>query len=417
MDGMDVVIDQPIETTETVETDPVSEPVEQTTETEPVEQRTDGVERTDGRTLPKNIQAALKTLKEAHPELAKDIEELRKGYFGHRQHSEFFKSPAEARQAKATLDLIGGSQGIADLQSKVAAVEMVDSAFEQGDTSVIDDVSSDYPDGFKKLVPYALDKLQKMDAQAFGQVVQPHVFAALEHAGLGQVVDAIAEAIGANDLAKAKDLIGRTRQWYEGQKQQAGNRPKGDDPERARLAQERQKFESEREQSFRQDIGRETLAHQNSEIRRVLNTDPRFRKLSKDAQDDVVSGVNADTNARLKADGTYQGQMKAFLSSKARDRGQIVTYVNSAVREAVGKAAPAVMTRRYGAVTRSASAVQPSSGQKPAPTTNPASSAVVKLTAKPNRNDVDWSKTKDILFITNKAYMKSGPHKGKLVTW
>ena len=49
---------------------------------------------------------------------------------------------------------------------------------------------------------------------------------------------------------------------------------------------------------------------------------------------------------------------------------------------------------------------------------NPAgNSGPIKIVAKPNRADVDWSKTKDILYITNKAYMKNGPYKGKLVTW
>lgn len=391
---------------------------EDDSDSETAQSGTEASSTTDGRTLPKDVQSALKALKEAHPEHAKALEELRKGYFGHRQHSEFFKSPTEARQAKATLDLVGGSQGIADLQSKVAAVELVDSAFEQGDTSVIDDVSSDYPDGFKKLVPYALEKLQKMDAAAFGQVVQPHVFAALEHAGLGDVIEAVKASIEGNDLAKAKDLVARTLQWYQGQKQQAGNRPKGDDPERAKFQQEQQKFRSEQEQAFRQDIGRQTLSHQQGEIEKVLNADARFRKLSADAKKDLVAGVNQEVNARLKADGTYQGQMKAFLGQKSRDRGQIVSYVNSTVSEVVSKAAPAVMTRRYGTIkpmTSTTPRPHDKTGQPQA--ANPAGAAIVKLTAKPNRNDVDWQKTKDIMFITNKAFMKAGPHKGKMVTW
>ena len=117
MDGIEAVIEQP---TEVIEQPSVESEVSTETTEEVIQPEAE--EKVDGRTGPRNIQNALKTLKEAHPELAKDIDELRKGYFSGRQHSEFFKSPAEARQAKATLDLVGGAEGISNLQSQIAAI-------------------------------------------------------------------------------------------------------------------------------------------------------------------------------------------------------------------------------------------------------------------------------------------------------
>jgi hypothetical protein len=371
----------------------------------------------DNRTLPKNIQTTLKTLAEQHPELKKELDELRKGYFDSRGHREFFKNPAEARQAKAALDLVGGHEGIANLRQQVAAAENLDSAFEQGDPVVIDDAAEDFPEGFKKLVPYALEKLEKMDAKAAFAATQPYAVRMLESAELGQRLNEAFAAIGANKLDDAKTIITNIYRWLEAQKQQAGQR-RTEDPERTKLAADRQKFESEKESAFRQDIGRQTVAHQGSEIKRVLNADPRFRKLSKDAQADVMDGVNAEVNRRLKADNAYQNQMKAHLASRKRDASQIVSYVNSVVTEVAGKAAPFVMSRRYGnAPARTTTTTTTTDKTQQTTQRNPAQSGPIKLTAKPKREDVDWAKTKDVLYITNKAFMKNGPFKGKLVTW
>lgn len=378
-----------------------------------------GADRGDGRTLPKNIQAALKTLKEAHPELAKDIEELRKGYFGHRQHSEFFKSPSEARQAKAALDLVGGHEGIANLQSQVRAIEMVDGALESGDPQVLDDMFSDFGEGMKKLAGPYLERLDKLDPQAAFAATQPYMVRMLESAELGQRLNEAFAAITSNKLDDAKTVLTNIYRWLENQKQQATQK-RGEDPERVKLAADRQKFEGEKETAFRQDIGRQTNAHQSTEVKRVLAADPRFRKLSKDAQADVVDGVNAEIRRRLKADTDYQNQMKAHLGSKRRDAANIVSYVNSVLTDVAQKAAPFVMTRRYGAAPAAARPNPNANGnqnQNNRSNANPANSGPIKLTAKPKREDVDWAKTKDVLFITNKAYMKNGPHKGKLVSW
>lgn len=374
----------------------------------------------DGRTLPKSVQGALKTLKEAHPELAKEIDELRKGYFDSRGHREFFKSPAEARQAKATLELVGGSEGIATLQSRISEAEQLDSAFEQGDAKVLDNLATDFPDGFKKLVAPALDKLEKLDPVAYGKAMQPHVFSAMEKAGMGQVFGMIGQAIAANDLPKAKDLIEKSLNWYEGQKQQAGQRQNTDDPDRAKLATERQQFEQQKETAFRQDIGRQTHSNQISVIDKSLAPYLKSKALNADQKADLIAGVHEEVRRLLKADGTYQGQVKALLAAKGRDPQKIIAYINPAVDEAVKKAVPTVWRRRgfgSGPAQRATTATTTTT-DKGAQQQNPANTGgPVLIAAKPNRADIDWAKTKDVLFITNKAYMKSGPYKGKLVRW
>lgn len=379
----------------------------------------------DSRTLPKNIQGALKSLKEAHPELAKEIEELRKGYFDSRGHREFFKNPAEARQAKAALDLVGGATGIANLQSQVAAIEMVDGALEAGDPQVLDDMFADFGDGMKKLAPEYLARLEKLDPQVLGAAVQPYLYRSLETAELGPRLSEAFAAIEANKPDEAKTLLRNIYRWLEGQKQQAGQR-RTEDPDRAKFKTEVDNFNKTKEQTFRQDIGRQTVAHQSQQITSSLAPYLKSRALSAEAKQDLVDGVNGEVNRLLRADKNYQDQVKALLASRTRDQAGIVRYINSVVAEIAPKAVRAVWMRRYGSLPASRAAAAgtgagqgkdkagAAAGAKP----NPAgSSAPVKIQGKPKREDVDWSKTKDIMYITNKAVMKNGPHKGKLVTW
>jgi hypothetical protein len=369
----------------------------------------------DGRTLPKNVQGALKTFKEAHPELAKEIDELRKGYFDSRGHREHFASPAEARQAKAALDLVGGSQGIAELQSKVTAIEMVDASFEQGDPQVLDDIASDYPEGFKKLIGPAIEKLQALDPQSYAKTLQPHTFAAMEAAGLGPVLDAIGQAIAGNDVARAKDLIGKSLAWYQGQKQQAGAvKQNTTDPERVKFETERTKFNSEKESSFRNDIGRETSSHQRSEVDKALAPYLKTKSLTAEERADITTGINGKVNALLKADTTYQAQMKAMLAAKTRDPEKIKQYVKAAVSEAARKA----VQSRYGKTAPpqkvTAAAVDPA---KKTPVANPAQSAPIKVAAKPKTSDIVKDRGWDLNWMKSKALMATGPMKGKWVTW
>lgn len=384
----------------------------------------DGAQGGDGRTLPKNIQSTLKLLKEAHPELAKDIEELRKGVFDSRQHREFFKTPTEARQAKATLDLLGGSEGISNLQSKVAAVEQLDAALEVGDPQSIEDFASDFPDGFKKLAGPYLDKLQALDPQSYAKTLQPHVFASMEAAGMGSVLDAIGQAIAGNDLAKAKDLIGKSLAWYEGQKQQAGQRTKADDPERVKFENDKKAFNQTREKTFREDIGRQTMGNQRDQVNKALAPYLKTKALSVDAKADLTDGIDREIQKLLKADSTYQSQVKALLTAKTRDSGKIVQYINAAVDEAARKATTAVWTRRgYGSVPRAAAVAAADKNQRGAvvnPPQGPGSSptSAIRVKDKPDRSLLDIAKDPKMTErLRSRGVMNSGPYKGKWVTW
>lgn len=388
-------VEQPVEQAEKPETQPEAE----------VKVETDG----DGRVLPKDVQAALKALRETNPVAAKA---LRESFFANNQFRELYKTPSEARAAKVALDTAGGVEGIANLQAQVAAIELVDQSFEQGNPQVIDDIVADFPDGFKKIMPYALDKLQQLDNKSFTSILTPHLYAMLEDAGLGDVLSQAFDAIG-QQPDQAKRLLQSAYRWLEGKKQEAGQRKLGPDPEREQLTKERESLEKERDNNFRRDVGRETTNYQKTTIEKSLNPYLKTRKLSDDAKGDLLDGVNREVTRILQSDASYQTQMKALFATKNRDRNQIVSYVNSKLDEAVPRAADIVWKRRYGFTAPAkpvSQAEQPTNGTKP-------QGGPILLNAKPSMQDIEKNSGYMEAWIAKKAIMRTGPHKGHLVTW
>jgi hypothetical protein len=255
---------------------------------------------------------------------------------------------------------------------------------------------------------------------AYGKALQPHVYGALEAAGLGDVLAGMQQALQENKPEDLKKLLGQTLAWLDRQKQQASTRSSQPDPDRQRFETEKQEFKSQQERAFRGDIGRQTITHQNQLMERQLTPYIKGKNLSADAKTDLADGVNREISRLLKANSAYQTQVKAMLAAKTRDPQAIVRYINAAVEEAVPKAVKSVWSRRYGTVpartqTQGRQTTQSSTNTQAA---RVSAGAPLKIQQKPNREDVDWDKDpKRILFTTSKAYMKSGPYKGKLVSW
>jgi hypothetical protein len=411
MDGMEAVIEAPIEstpveTTETVETPettevPTEQPEVESQETEQPE--VDG----DGRALPKDVQAALKQLRDANPKVA---EALRKAYFSSQQFGQLYKNPAEAKSAKIALETAGGPEGIATMREAVQNSEFLEKAAEAGDPSVIENWSKDFPDGFKKAMPHALKQFQKMDQQGFTQALQPHVYGAMETAGLGQVLESMWEAIAGNKPDDVKSLIQKTYKWLEGQKALADkSNTQTLDPGREKFETERKKFEGERQSAFLGDIGRDTSRHQQTAIETALTAYLKGKKLTPEGKTELGRVINAGINDTLKGDQAYQRQVKTFLGKKDADGAK--RFINDHLDTIV----PGIVQSKWRALYGSAvvqKPVQQPNGAKPTIQGGP-----LKVAAKPPLSEVSKEPGYMEAYIAGKAIMANGPNKGKLVTW
>lgn len=412
MDGIadSTVIDQPTDAPVTDVVDQPDEaviddaaPVDQPTTDQPQDDQpeVDG----DGRGLPKNIQAALKAIKATDPAAYK---QLREDVFSAKYFREQYKTPAEAKSAKIALETAGGPEGIATMREAVQASEFLEKAAEAGDPSVVDDWAKDFPEGFKKMVPYALKQFQKMDQQGFSTALQPHVYGAMNDAGLGQVLESMWEAIGANKLDDVKSLVQKTYNWLNGQKSLAEkSNTQTLDPEREKFETERKKFEGERQNAFLGDIGRDTSRHQQTAIETALTSYLKGKKLTPEGKTELGRVINAGINETLKADQAYQRQVKTFLGKKDADGAK--RFINDHLDTVV----PGIVQAKWKALYGSA-VVQKPLAQTTQPTVQ---GGPIKLSAKPSMNDISRDPGYMEALIARKAIMATGPHKGKLVTW
>lgn len=386
------------------------------------EQQDDGVqvdpldqtqeEQADG---PKDVTEALKALRAQNPKVA---EALRKAHFGHQQYAKSFPTPAEAQQAKESLESIGGFEGITALQSKAASVDLIDEGIASGNKELIDDIFSDanLSKGFaEKLIPYSLDKLQESNPKAYESVMRPHVVASLEEAGLGAVFQYVIQALEGNKPEDAKNIVLRAKQWLDGEKQQAQRaKPAADDPERMKLENDRKEFEKQRDQQFKDDVNRDVLSHRDTEIEKALAPYLKIRKLAGETKDDFVTGVRNEVKAILFKDASYNNQIKAHFSNPKRDKNQIATYMKSKVQGAVPQAVESVWKRRgYGASPRT---VRPNPNGTGGNTAT--RGGVVTLAKKPGIDELDqtvpnWMEN----FMARRGTMAGGQFKGRQVTW
>src|SRR5581483_5661896 len=439
MDGFDAtsVMDTPVDG---LETDVVEEPVETGLEdTETVEddgtgdgeggKQGEGEGAIDGRKLPAQVRSFLKTAKEADPAQAGTIKELGDGYFRYQAYKQVFPKVEDARAASAALQAIGGQDGIADIQGRIADMEEVDALLASGDASVLDRVAEIAGEGLVKLAPAFLDRVAQQSPEAFGEMVKPHLVAALNGAGLGTVLGQLAEAFEMANMpgasaefkqaaqSKASTLIKNMIGWLNEQNQSVQNAKKNAvNPSEQKLSEREKALQTKEENSFREGIRSTTSQHFNEVTGKALGPYLKQLNLSMDAKRDLAQGVIDEVSRLMEGDQSYQKQIKALLSAKSRDPKRIASFINAKIDAIAEQATKSVVMRRYGnSLNGKRSAAKPGGKQQPqqGKPTSAAASGVVRVAQKPDRSLIDYDKTSDIDLVQGRATLKSG----KRVSW
>jgi hypothetical protein len=362
----------------------------------------------------KQIKAAIEAIKASGD--VKTAKLLNDTYFKHNavMNELGVKTVDEARTMKAALDTAGGADGIAQLQTKASTLDLVDSNFEKGDPSVVKDMSEAFPEGFKKIVPAAMDEYKKLDAAGFGNALRPHALEFMQQAGFVDALNQIDAALQTGDGPAIDKIVKTMAAWFKGQQQQVGAKPKAD-PEREQFEKDRTEFRTKQENDFRSGVGNAASVHYNAVLDKALAPFIKQHKLSKDAIHDAKQGIFAEVG-KLNTK-TYSDTLKANFAAKDRNAANIQKYIEANLDVVVPKAVNNVMARRYKSVATPTVKNTPTKVNTPANKMG-GSAVPVALPKAPVDADIDWSKDRQqLLFITNKAFMKSGPYRGKLVTW
>lgn len=378
-----------------------------------------GDDDVDLRKAAPELRNALNKLRETDPKGAK----LLRAALGHDlAYQETFKSPEEARVFKASVDAVGGPEAIAEMQEQVAYSQEIDALADAGDPKVLDTFFNDFPDGTKKLAPVFLEKLRELDAKAFNAVLQPHLVDSLVGAEIPQVFDALLAAANEGNTEAIKKIAGNLVNWMKGNQSSAQKfRTTTNDPERDKIKSEWDKINTEKESSFTKQWSEPVKQHAMSSIYKAGL--PYVRTVPMGQQKAFFQEVVNEIQRRMDGDKTYAQQENALMKSKTRDASKIANFKNAKVDVLV----PSVIEKiakdfGFKATAAKAAGSKPAAGAKAGvkPVVGAGSSPMnpVYIKDKPAQQDRDLSVKNAIeLQIAGKALMKSGPYKGKWVTW
>lgn len=374
---------------------------------------TDGEEGADSpgqKPLPTTaqIRQALKAFRESNADYASAAKLLNDGYSRYEAYKSEFPTVEEARTVKAQLESVGGLEGLANMQSVMSSIEETDSLLESGDPKVLDQIAEDAPEGFKRLAPAYLNKLQKLDPDAFVRTVQPHLIAGLEQAGLPQVLTYLASKL--SDKPELAEVVNNTLAWLREQKQLA-ERFNGDalNPDRQRVQDEMSQVQKERQEMLQTAVSTTVDSH----IRQELGTRLRPYSAALNAMPvaqraDIARACISTLGAALEADKAYQTQIKAMMGARRPDQAKIIAFNKQKVSALADRVIEAVV-KNYG--LKAGAAPAPKRGAAPAQrATDKGPKPFVQLSGPPSESQIDWNHQymNEKAFIQHRAILRDG---------
>lgn len=390
--------------------------------------------KVDGRTNPAAIRSALKAFRDADPKNAPLARELNDGYGRYTAYKSEFPTVAAAREARALLDAIGGSEGITGLQETVRSVNETDRLLYAGDAKVLDslyeDMKSNGSEGaFAKLAPAYLDKLRSVNEQAYFETLKPHFFQGLVDTGLPNVLQAIAKAAAGDkpDIETIKQLVNGASEWFDNLRNSVEARDKSKlDPERQAFEKERSDFQTTKQKEFQEGVASAAEGINNRELGLELGKYlklPFFKNFSLESKRDLGAGIKQELYRQLQAEtadgkkNAYQTQMDAFFSVASPDAAKIKAYHEATVKRLAAGIVKSVVSRRYPNYAAKTPGIAKPAAGKPA-AAQPAAGAPAKprfLTQRPTPDQLDMTKDPNkYLLISGRGYLKGT---GQFVSW
>jgi hypothetical protein len=404
-DNTEVVTPETDDNTEVVETPEV--PSEETNE----EQE----EPTDGRKVPDEVRKALKAFRDASPENAKAASALRDSYGRELAYKAVFPSVKDAQAAQTVLQTVESYGGVEGIQSTIQEIEEVDQLLAAGDPRAIDKIVEVAGEGFAKIAPAMLDRLQATNPDAYAAAIRPHLVEAIGKSGLSEAFGAVIQAYqfaqtpGATPEFKAKfekdavEGLQKIQQYLQGlgKKQETTTPPVQQNDAFTKREQELAQKEAA---AFNNEVGGLANAKMNTSLEKAITPYLRQLKLGPQARQDFVQGVYDEVAKLAKADTNYQRQKDALFKSKTKDASKIAQHMTAKFDAVVGQAVKTVASRRYGKSTP-ATATTTAKGNT---TATVAAGKPIPVKELPSRNEVDWDKTSDDMMMRGIRVLKSG---------
>jgi len=361
------------------------------------------------------VESALNKLRKVDP---KSADVLRREHFQNVQYR-MAGTPQEVQTMKDFMTLHGGEEEISTKieQGDRFATEL--DMVARGDRQIVKDIAGDSPEGLMKLAPAVLDECQRIDPKRFGVMMAGPMARIFRETGVTPLMQQVQRFIKAGQQKEGFEAMQELLNWVGQVEQLAEQSQEQPITDRERKLQEQERgIQSEKTKIYQGEVGKVSVARTNSAISRHLTpliNDAKKKGivLTLEQKQDVASGVYTEIANSLKANNTYQRQMKAFYQRQAPPE-EIAEYVEGHVQRLAEKASKAVWERKGWAARMGRNGAKPGAagggnGQRP---------PAVMLSKQPAPENVDWSKDPTrAKFIGDGRVGEATLNDGKVVRW
>ena len=420
-DGGTAVADPPAAEAEVVET-PVETPEVETPETPetptpegqepPAEPDLSDIE-TDGRKIDAKIRAEIAELKKTNPAAAKKWAE---SYFRNQAVMKEFpeaKTPGEAisqiRTMKATIDSLGGEQGIADLQTEVSDYRNEIDQFAKGDPALIKTLGEANPEGLAKSGTQTLDWLKANKPELYESTIRP---AFLEHAAKVGVNNLITNLLGLVKEGKGQEcwnLLTQADKWFKDEAEKVGaakSAAQAKNPEAEKLANDRKEFEDQKAKDFQTRVETDVNRWNNPELDKHIGPLQKELGLQKEGMNHFRNGLISRVWQVLANDKAYIANVRSVRAKG--DSVKTAEYIHKAFLERLPEQFRLHRNEIYPNIGKQKPSVPPAKGKDGKPPVTP---ITIAAGARPKADQVDWKKTTDAMWATGRAYLLDGSFK------
>ena len=314
---------------------------------------------------------------------------------------------------RATIDSLGGDQGINDLQEEVTDYRREIQQFAEGDPGLLQQLYESSPEGVVDATRNSLELLADKDMKLFDKAIMGTMVARLERAGMYNSIQGLLDLIKEGKGQEAYDLTMQIQKWLNDAKglssRNAEDRERARRDPRAEENERRARELDDREaQSYDREISVDVNRVNNRAMAKIVDAFFKDIGLQTEGRREFVNTLQSRIWRAMKEDKGWQRQAHAI-----KDRGDV-----TATAEFISHKFAEMLPDHFRMLRNS---MYPNYKSKPKPKPNGAAQTTgangVTVTSvqgrKPNRDDIDWKKTSQKMFITGKAVLKNG----KNISW
>lgn len=382
----------------------------------------------DGRAVDAKTREALAALKKVNPEAAKRL------FADHGRNQAIIKEVGaqnlsdavnKVRQMAATLESVGGEEGLGELQTEVNDWRAEADQFANGDPALLTGLHGENPEAFGTAITNGLALISEKSPEMLDNVILPTLVPRLERAGMYRSIDQLLALIQEGKGQEAYDLTADIKKWLGNAKNladKAATTKAKYDPERQALDKEKQELASEKATIRENQIGGDVNKLNNVATARIVEPFFKDLKLKPEGRRAFLNALNPRIWDAMKKDKPFQ---RAAHSLKAKgDHERTARFISAKFAELLPQHFRALRNELYpsyrpGVTKPTAAGVKPNgtavNGGAP-PAKPPA--GVVLVNKLPRPDEIDWSKTTEEMYHigrgTGEAIIKGT---GKRLRW